>query len=172
MQPNWPARDTRMKTTPRYNGASAVAKSLQRYADRGVFRGLSTSEAKNGRREFRFLWLTREPMHVTYDPVGSSLTFTHLFPNAVSVLGMAAGLKGVVTEHQSARVPKHRRIDSKRARVRTAVRQGHLSLSVVVRGSHHAYAVQTALNLVNRLFLHLQGHFPEYLVQRFGFSEE
>ena len=88
-----------MKTTPRYNGASAVAKSLQRYADRGVFRGLSTSEAKNGRREFRFLWLTCEPMHVTYDPVGSSLTFTHLFPNAVSVLGMAAGLKGALRDN-------------------------------------------------------------------------
>ena len=153
-------------------GTREVAASLQRYADRGVFRGLSVSEGKNGRREFRFLWLTRTPMLVTYDPGASRLAFPRLIPGAAAVPSMVAALKGVVVEHLGSSVPEHRRVDKRRATVRCTVRDGHISLSFVVRGAHHAYAIKAGLNLVNRLFLQLQAHHPEYLIQQFGFSEE
>lgn len=153
-------------------GTREVAASLQRYADRGVFRGLSVSEGKNGRREFRFLWLTRTPMLVTYDPDASTLTFPRLIPGAAAVPSIVAALKGVVAEHLGSTVPEHRRVDKRRATVRCSVRDGHISLSLVVRGGHHAYAIKAGLNLVNRLFLQLQAHHPEYLIQQFGFSEE
>jgi hypothetical protein len=52
------------------------------------------------------------------------------------------------------------------------VRDGHISLAFVVRGAHHGYAIKAALNLVNRLFLQMQAHHPEYLIRQFGFSEE
>ena len=167
------ARTKRKRSvTARYDGARAVAESLQRYADRGVFRGLSADVSTAGRRDFRFLWLTREPMQVVYDPRASVLTFPRLVPRAASVPGLVAGLKGVVQEHLSPDVPAHRRVDARRARVRCTVRQGDLTLSFAVRGPHQAYAVQSGLNLVNRLFLHLQAYYPGYLIQQFGFSEE
>jgi hypothetical protein len=153
-------------------GTRQVAASLQRYADRGVFRGLSVSEGKNGRREFRFLWLTRTPMLVTYDPAASTLAFPRLIPSAAAVPSIVPALKGLVAEHLGSTVPEHRRVDKRRATVRCSVRDGHISLSFVVRGGHHAYAIKAGLNLVNRLFLQLQAHHPEYLIQQFGFSEE
>ena len=153
-------------------GTREVAASLQRYADRGVFRGLSASDGKNGRREFRFLWLTRTPMLVTYDPGASTLAFPRLIPGAAAVPSMVAALKGVVAEHLGSTVPEHRRVDKRRATVRCTVRDGDISLSFAVRGAHHAYVIKAGLNLVNRLFLQLQAHHPEYLVQQFGFSEE
>jgi len=153
-------------------GARDVAASLQRYADRGIFRGLSAADRPNGRREFRFLWLTRTPMRVAYDPRTSTITFARLVPGASSVPSLVAGVKAVVREHLADGVPRHRRVDTRKALVRCAVRGGDLSLSFAVRGAHHAYAVQAGLNLVNRLFLHLQAYYPGYLIQHFGFSEE
>jgi hypothetical protein len=153
-------------------GTREVAASLQRYADRGVFRGLSVSDGRNGRREFRFLWLTRTPMLVTYDPGASTLAFPRLIPGAAAVPSMVTALKDVVAEHLDSAVPEHRRVDTRRATVRCTVRDGHISLSFVVRGTHHAYAIKAGLNLVNRLFLQLQAHHPDYLVQQFGFSQE
>jgi len=38
--------------------------------------------------------------------------------------------------------------------------------------SHHAYAVQRGLNLVNQLFLFLQERYPEYLIEHFGLPAE
>jgi hypothetical protein len=153
-------------------GTRQITAALQRYADRGVFRGLSVSEGKNGRREFRFLWLTRTPMLVTYDPGASTLAFPRLIPGAAAVPSMVAALKGVVAEHLGSAVPEHRRVDKRRATARCTVRDGHISLAFVVRGAHHGYAIKAALNLVNRLFLQLQAHHPEYLIRQFGFSEE
>ena len=153
-------------------GTRAVAAALQRYADRGVFRGLRVREGKNGGREFRFLWLTPTPLLVTYHPATSTLAFPRLIPGAAAVPSMTAALKEVVAEHLGSTVPEHRRVDKRRARMRCTVRDGHISLSLVVRGAHHAYAIKAGLNLVNRLFLQLQAHHPEYLVHQFGFSAE
>ena len=177
-----PTRPARTATASRANtpgegrredaGTREVAASLQRYADRGVFRGLSVSAGKNGRREFRFVWLTRTPMLATYDPGAATLAFPRLIPGAAAVPSMVAALKGVVAEHLSSTVPEHRRVDKRRATVRCTVRDGDLSLSFFVRGAHHGYAIKAGLNLVNRLFLQLQAHHPEYLIHQFGFSAE
>src|SRR5262245_5474724 len=127
--PERPARAPRLGTRATRNskggresaGAREVSASLQRYADRGVFRGLSTSAGKGGRLEFRFLWLTRTPMHVTYDPRTSVLRFARLMPNAAGVPSLVAGVKRVVDEHLGPTVPEHRRVNKRRALVRCTV---------------------------------------------------
>jgi hypothetical protein len=156
----------------RLSGADVVAGALQRYADRGVFRGLSSSEGRGGRREFRYTWLTRRPMIVTYDLKTATLTFKDLLPGVAAGSGLGSELKAIVNEQTGSAVPPARRIDARRARVLCRIRQRHLSLVLVVRGTHHTYAVQKGLNLVNQLFLHLHAYYPEYLVEQFGFSSE
>ena len=61
-------------------GTAAVSAALQRYAARGVFRGFSARPARNGRHDFRFTWLTRQPMTITYDPKSRRLSFRNLLP--------------------------------------------------------------------------------------------
>jgi hypothetical protein len=156
----------------RSHGADAVADALQRYANRGVFRGLSTSGGRAGRLEFSIVWLTRHPMIVTYDPKTAVLTFKNLLPGVDADSGLVSELKAIVDEHIGSALPPARRIDARRTRVLCRVRQRNLSLLMSVRGTHHAYAVQRGLNLVHRLFLHLQAYYPEYLVEQFGFSSE
>jgi hypothetical protein len=153
-------------------GTAAVSGALQRYATRGVFRGFSMRPGQGGRRDFRFTWLTREPTVISYDRTAHALIFKRLLPAAGSYPGLSGELKRVVDEHQGRAVPQHRRIDARRVRLRCALRRGDFSLTLTVRGSHHAYAVQRGLNLVNQIFLLLQANYPEYLIECFGFSSE
>jgi hypothetical protein len=153
-------------------GTAAVSGALQRYAARGVFRGFSMRPERGGRRDFRFTWLTRQPTVISYDRKAHALTFRRLLPAAGSYPGLSGELKRVVDEHKGPAVPQHRRIDARRVRLGCALRRGDFSLTLAVRGPHHAYAVQRGLNLVNQIFLLLQASYPEYLIECFGFSSE
>ena len=162
----------RQAPAARARGADAVAEALRRYADRGVFRGLSVHPGRGRSSEFRFAWLTRHPMTVSYDPKSAALAFRDLLPGLDQDPKLVAALRAIVQAHTGASVPASRRIDARRTRVRCALRAGRLSLSLLVRGTNHQYAIQRGLNLVNQLFLHLQAYYPEYLVEQFGFSSE
>ena len=56
-------------------GRCRFGRRLQRYADRGVFRGFSATRGRGGTQEFRFTWLTREPMVLSHDRAAATLTF-------------------------------------------------------------------------------------------------
>jgi hypothetical protein len=153
-------------------GSDGVALALQRYADRGVFRGLSMTAGRGGRQHFSFTWLTRRPMSLTFEPKSGALVFKDLLPAVGANRALVSDLKTTVADHSGRGVPAHRRIDARRTRAGCFVRRGHLSLSLQVRGAHHDYAVQRGLNLINQLFLLLQASYPEYLVEQFAFSAE
>lgn len=148
-----------------------VSSALQRYADRGVFRGFRAVPSSRGRVDYVFLWLLRRPMTATFDPRRRVLVFPALFP-AVNTRAMAVELKDLVTQRSTKDQPAHKRIDGRRARITCALRKGTWSLSVEIRGANHDYAVRHALNVINELFLALQTSYPEYLVEHFGLSTE
>lgn len=153
-------------------GTAAVSRALQRYADRGVFRGFSARPGPRGRCDYRFAWLTRRPMRIGYDRKARTLSFTRLLPAVGSYPGLSGELKRLVDDHHRTAVPRHRRIDTRRVQAGCAIRRGDFSLTLAVRGPHHAYAVQRGLNLVNQIFLLLQADHPEYLIECFGFPSE
>ena len=64
-------------------GTAAVSGALQRYATRGVFRGFSMRPGRGGRRDFRFTWLTREPIVISYDRTARALIFKRLLTKIV-----------------------------------------------------------------------------------------
>lgn len=148
-----------------------VSAALQRYADRGVFRGFRATPGPRGRVDYVFLWLLRRPMTATFEPRRGMLKFPALFPG-VNTPGMAAELTDLVTQRSTRDQPAHKRIDGRRARLSCAVRKNTWSLTVSVRGANYDYAVRHALNLINELFLALHTSYPEYLVEHFGMSTE
>ncbi len=168
-------RDSGRARVPRdrtARGSDAVARALQRYADRGVFRGFSVRTGRRGRLDFSFTWLTRRPTLLTYEPKTGVLSFTHLLPGVGRDRALVSELTTIVADHMRAAVPRHRRIDARRTRAECSARNGHLTLTLKMRGAHHAYAVQRGLNLVNQLFLFLQDSYPEYLIEHFGLPAE
>jgi hypothetical protein len=149
-----------------------VTETLQSYADRGVFRGFSVSSGPRGRFDYRFTWITRQPMSVIFDPKAGVISFPRLFPDATSRGAMVADLRALVAGRTARGLPAHKRIDLRRARLTTRLHAGSWDLAVTVRGSNHEYATRFAINMINELFLLLQERYPDYLVEQFGFSAE
>jgi len=149
-----------------------IARSLQHYADRGVFRGLSSEPGRGGRVEFRFAWLTRQPLTVTYEPRTGALTFRRLLPGVSTKSAPFADVTALIEGRRSRAIPAHKRVDGRRVRLSWSTRNGGMSLTVHVRGPHHEYGVQRGLNLVNDLFVLLHAGYPDYLAEHFGLPAE
>jgi hypothetical protein len=137
-----------------------------------VFRGFQVEALGRGRTAYEFQWLLGRPMRAVFDARRGVLAFDALFPGIAPASTPASGLAAIVRERTSPRLPPHKRLDQRRARVSGATRRGTWGLSVTVRGRNHEYAVQRTLNLINELFLFLHESHPEYLVQHFGLSPE
>ena len=145
---------------------------LRQYADRGVFRGFSESTRSQGVQEFRFTWLTREPMRLRYDRTAASLTFVGLLPGVARASPLLADVLALVESRHARTLPAHRRLDKRRATVECSYRRGSLSLVLHAKGGNHAYAAQKGVNLVNEIFTLLQASYPEYLWDTFGVPAE
>jgi hypothetical protein len=152
--------------------ASAVTAALRAYADRGVFRGFTATLRARDRTAYEFHWLLRPPMRAVFDDRAGTLAFPAIVPGVDRSSPMVAGLNALVASRTTRALPAHKRLDARRARVSATVHRGDWSLTVTIRGANHAYAVQRALNLINELFLFLHESHPEYLIERFGLSQE
>ena len=151
----------------------AVARGLQSYADRGVFRGFVRRPAAGGRDEYRFLWLTESPIVLRFDPRSGTLALPDLLPNVPYPSPMDRALRAFLTHCASADLPAHRRIDPKRVAVRCRNRAGKVTITMAVRKGHGAYATKKAISLVNEIFHgFLRGPYYEYMVENFDESEE
>ena len=146
--------------------------ALQKYSDRGVFRGLKTTRGPGGRYDYTFTWLLQRSFSLSYDPARRVLSFKNLFPNVTARSPVAAALREVVAGRATGRVPAHKRLDGRKAQASCGIRAGSFSLTMRVRGDHEGYAVQRLLGLVNELFLVLHESFPDYLSAEFGLSSE
>jgi hypothetical protein len=152
-------------------GADVIARSLRRYADRGVFRGFTSRADRRGRLEFQFTWLTREPVTITYEPKSGALTFRHLLPGLRRSSALA-DVTELIDDRNRRSVPGHKRVDGRRAQISWFIARGGLSLTVTVKGRHHEYGVRRGLNLVNDLFVLLHASYPDYLTEHFGLPAE
>ena len=153
--------------------AATVRKALQQYADRGVFRGFSeTRGRRSGTQEFRFTWLTREPMVLSHDSAAATLTFKELLPEVARASPLLADVEALIRAQSGPTVVKHRRIDRRRLDVRCVHRRGRVSVVLHTKGRVGAYAVQRGVNLVHAIFMLLQTTYPEYLWEAFGLPAE
>ena len=152
--------------------AAVITATLQQYADRGVFRGFRAEQGRGGRVRYTFSWLTRVPMSVVFDPARNVLSFPAAFHGIEPRSPIVGDLKAMIEGRSDRRLPAHKRLDLRKARVACSRRKDTVSLALTIKGTHHEYAVRNALNLVNELFLLLHQTYPEYLIDHFGASPE
>lgn len=149
-----------------------VRKSLQVYADRGVFRRLNEGKARNGKHSFTFVWLGDRPLEFAIDTEAGLLTFKHLLPNVPSNSVLYSDLKRFLKSRCDAHLPKHRRIDPKRAEVVCVNRAGNVSIALKVRNNLYAYGLNRLVNLVHEVFVQLSDSHPEYMCENFDVPQE
>jgi len=145
-----------------------VADVLESYARRGVFRGFSRGEVRNGRAVFRMVWIWNRDFGLIFDSNRRTMRFPLLLPDVSGNSTLYRDLKEFIKSRQSAQLPDHRRIDSKKARVGCSVRGGHVSVALTVRNDDYEYGARKLISLVQEIFLvFLADRYYDYLVDAF-----
>ena len=145
---------------------------MQAYADRGVFRGFRAAPGRGGAVDYSLLWLAPRPLVARYTPARRVLAFPSLFAGLGPRSAIAADLSAAVAARTTRQVPAHKRVDGRRVRLATSVRQGDWSLTVTLTGRDPAAGVSAALGVVHDLWLVLQERYPDYLSERFGLPQD
>jgi len=151
---------------------NVVRKNLQVYADRGVIRGLNEVKPRNGKQSFTFVWLGDRPLEFVIDTEAALLSFKRLLPNVDSNSELYSELKRFLKSRTSRDLPKHRRLDAKRAEVLWINRAGTVSIILKVRNNQYAYGLNRLVNLVHELFVQLNDSHPDYMCENFDVPQE
>ena len=149
-----------------------VRKNLRVYADRGVFRSLNEVESRNGKQSFTFDWVGERPLEFAIDTNASILTFRRLLPNIPSNSEIYSDLKRFLQARCGTDLPKHRRIDAKRAELGWVNRSGNVSITLKVRNNQYAYGLNRLVNLVHEIFVELNDQHPDYMCANFDVPQE
>jgi len=149
-----------------------VRKRLQVYADRGVFRRLNEASLRNGKQVFTLVWLGDRRLEFGIDTNAGLLTFRHLLPNVPSKSEMYSELKRFLKSRSDSDLPKHRRIDAKRAKVVCVNRASNVSIALKVRKNQYAYGLNRLVNLVHEVFVQLNDSHPDYMCETFDVPQE
>lgn len=164
--------DSKLKTRMPTKPLDVVRKSLQVYADRGVFRGLNEAKPRNGNQSFTFVWLGDRPLEFGVDAESTILTFKRLLPNVPSNSELYSDLKRFLKSRCDDDLPKHRRVDAKRAEVVCVNRAGNVSIALKVKNNQYAYGVNRLVNLVHEVFVRLNDSHPDYMCENFDVPQE
>ena len=151
----------------------SVLACLQRYANRGVFRGFGAGVTRGGGLDCRFLWHAPAPHRLRFEPRRSVLVFVDLLPGVPYPSEMDRALRAFVGGRSGENLPEHRRLDPRKASAGCRNRAGKLSIEVRCLDGDFDYAATRAVKLVNEIFLDfLAGPYDAYMVEHFGAPEE
>lgn len=154
--------------------SEVVARILEGYAQRGVFRGFSQARVIKGKATYRIVWHFDRVFDLTFDPASNKLRFSALLPNVPRNSRMYRELREFIASRQAEGLPEHRRIEGSKADVRPDNRNGNVSLTLSVKNHEYEYGVRKLVHLVHEIFLTFlrDGSYYEYLVDTFDLAPE
>ena len=149
-----------------------VRKTLEQYADQGVFGSFVEKPSKNGRSRFEFVWLHNRRYAFIFDGKKGVLTFKDCLPHVSAKSDLYGGIRDFVKARSDSKLRAHRRIDPKRAVVSCSNRGGKVSLTIDVKRNQYKYGTKKLVNLLHETFLMIDQCFTEYLHEHFDLPEE
>ncbi|MBI2825528.1 MAG: hypothetical protein HYX69_12665 [Planctomycetia bacterium] len=151
-----------------------VGETLAGYAKRGVFRGFSEGAVRGGKATFRIVWHRERVFEVTVDAKKRELRFPEVLTGVAAGSTMYRELRQFVSERQSDELPAHRRIDSRRARIRVSNRGGNVAIALSGLDDDYAYLVRKLVHLVHEIFMVflIEGSYLEYMVEAFDLDPD
>jgi hypothetical protein len=149
-----------------------VRRGLQKYADRGIFRGFDEVKTRNGKHAFRFVWLSSRPVDFDIDSEKGVLRFKRLLPNVPPKSDLYSDLSRFLKSRSDPGIPKHRRVEARRASVSCTNRAGNVSIAISVKNNQYEYGLNKLVNLVHEVFVQLNDVHADYLCENFDAPQE
>lgn len=143
----------------------AVSEALESYARRGVFRGFTRLEVSRSQATFRLRWHRDRFFELHFDSQNNTLRMPQVLPSVPARSKMYRSLKEFIKSRHSAALPDHRRIDPRKAEVRTHNRAGCVSVTLTVKNGDSAYGARKLINLVHEIFVVFLADHYEYMVE-------
>jgi hypothetical protein len=154
--------------------ADLVAAILETYADRGVFRGFSNAAASAGKAAFKMLWHRDRLFELILDVPKKTLRLPVVLPEVPASSSMYREFQEWVEALHSEDLLEHRRIDSKKARLRCGNRGGNVSLALTVKDGDYEYGTRKLIHAVHETYLTFlaDGRYYEYMVETFDLDPD
>src|SRR5215472_19166931 len=152
----------------------AVSTVLEGYAQRGVFRGFSRGQGSDRKQAFRLLWHRDLLFELILDLERHTLRFPLVLPQVDPKSAMYQKFKEFLKSRQSDEMPEHRRIDTRKSRVRSLNRSGSVSLTLEVKDEDYEYGARKLIHLVHEIFMGclVDGPYYEYMVEHLGLNPD
>jgi hypothetical protein len=150
----------------------AVTKTLESYANRGVFRAFSRVSASKESVSYRMQWHKEKFYDLVFDVSRNSLRFLVVLPKTPR--SMYDDFKKFVAGRQSEEVVAHRRIDPKKVRLSCSHKNGNISLLLISKDGDMEYATKKLINLMHEVFMVFlrDGLYYEYVIETFEIDRD
>ena len=151
-----------------------VGETLERYAQRGVFRGFSRGPVSDGKAVFRMVWHRDKTFDFCFDYWKKTMRFPVVLPNVPANSPMQRELKEFIKACHSDELPEHRRIDTRKAQAHATNRSGNVSLTLRVMDGDYEYGARKLIHLVHEIFMTflLDGKYFDYVVETFDLDPD
>lgn len=108
------------------------------------------------------------------DTTRKTITIPLVLPDVPARSEMYRALKNFLIRFHSDLVPKHRRIDTKKARIRSANHAGAVSLTVAIQDGDYEYGLRKLVHIVQEIYLGFlyDGPYREYMTDAFGLEPD
>ena len=151
-----------------------VARTLEEYAARGVFRGFSRGPVNNGKAAFKIMWHRDCMFEFVFDSTKNTMRFPLLLPNVPPDSSMYKEFKAFLRSRQAEDLPEHRRIDKAKAEIRPYNRGGNISLTLKLKGDDVEYGARKITHLVHEIFMVFlyDGRYYDYMLETFDLDPD
>lgn len=151
-----------------------MARILENYASRAVFRGFSRGPVRDGRAGFRMLWHRDRVFDLVLDVPRKTLRFPLVLPEVPADSPMYRGFQEFIAARFSESLPEHRRIDAKKARIRCGNRAGNVSLTLTALDGDFEYGIRKLILLVHEVYMDFlfDGRYYEYMIEKFDLDPD
>ena len=151
-----------------------VARTLEEYAARGVFRGFSRGPVNNGKAAFKIMWHRDCMFEFVFDSKKNTMRFPLVLPNVPPDSSMYKEFKEFLRSRQADDLPEHRRIDKAKAEIRPYNRGGNISLTLKLKDDDVEYGARKIIHLVHEIFMVFlcDGRRYEYMLETFDLDPD
>lgn len=161
-------------TNSKSDAIEAVARALESYAERGVFRGYSKTGVKAGKATFRMLWHHERFFDVILDFRQRTIRIPVVLPAVPAQSPMYRAFKDFVLARQVESLAEHRRIDPSKVAVKYRNSGGDIALTFAVLDDDFEYAARKLVHLVHEIYLQFlqDGPYYDYMVDHLGLDPD
>lgn len=154
--------------------AEIVAKALEHYAERGVFRAFSHAPGQGGKAVFKMMWHRDRIFECVFDSKKKTIRFPVALPNLPASSSMYKDFKQYLRARQSDTLPEHRRIDLAKAELKPYNRGGNVAVTLKVLDEDYKYGVRKIVHLLNEIYMDFlsDGRYYEYMVETFDLDPD